>query len=181
MALLVVDMQEPFLRVIPDSEALVKRVCFAIEAAALFRMHIFITEQSPEKLGPTHSDILESASQGSSVEGGVFPKDSFCALQQTDLSRRLNNHGVEHLLLAGIETPICIYQTALTALEREMDITVLSDGIGARRPMDSQHVLETLREAGSYVLPAETVFYSLMKTATHPAFRQFTKLVKAHA
>lgn len=174
-------MQSAFLKVIPDSELLVKRTCFAIEAAALFRMHIFVTEQSPDKLGPTHPDILESASKGSPVEVEVFTKDSFCALQQPDLSRRLLPNGVEHLLVAGIETPICIYQTALTALEREMEITILSDAIGARRPHDAAHVLATLRDAGSYVLPAETVFYSLMKTSTHPAFRQFTKLVKAYA
>jgi hypothetical protein len=57
---------------------------------------------------------------------------------------------------------------------------VLSDAVGARRSEDAATCLAALRQAGAHVLPSETVFYSLLRDATHPFFKNYTKLVKSH-
>ena len=82
------------------------------------------------------------------------------------------------MLLAGIETSICIYQTALQALSANIGVTLLSDCISERRIEDRAPVLEQLLSMDAHVLPSETIFYSLLGSAEHPQFREFNKLVK---
>ena len=181
VALLVVDMQPAFLKSISDSEVLLRRTTFATEAASLFGLRTFFTEQSPDKLGHTHQSLL----QASDVEGSetqiIFPKNAFSALASEPLVDQIRNHEIHHLLLCGIEIPICVYQTALSAMDMDLQITLLTDCIGGRRPEDFSPVLRTLDSCGCYLLPSETVFYSLLKTASHPAFRKMTALVKRYS
>ncbi|MBE2215211.1 MAG: isochorismatase family protein [Opitutaceae bacterium] len=87
---------------------------------------------------------------------------------------------VYHLLLAGIETPICVYQTALHAQDNELDVTILSDCTTGRRPEDCYVVLESLARAECHVLPAETVFYSMLGSSLNPRFPHFTRIVKRY-
>jgi isochorismate hydrolase len=92
----------------------------------------------------------------------------------------LRQREVRHLLLCGIETPVCVYQTAIEAMAEGLQVTVLSDAVGARRTDDARVCLEALVRNGAHVLPAETVFYALMRDVGHPFFRDYTKLVKFH-
>ena len=86
-----------------------------------------------------------------------------------------------NILLCGIETPVCIYQTSIAALAAGLQVTVLSDAIGARREDDAHSCLAALRHQGAHVLPAETVFYAMIQDVAHPYFRAYTQLVKLHA
>jgi nicotinamidase-related amidase len=83
--------------------------------------------------------------------------------------------------LLGIETSICIYQTAIQALGDDIGVTLLSDCISERRAEDREPVLKQLLSMDAHVLPAETIFYSLLGSAAHPQFRAFTELVKQYA
>lgn len=174
LALLVLDMQEPFLKAMPDREALIIRTTFAISAARLLGIRVFFTEQNPDKLGPTHPELLSRAGQVNTV----FAKDTFGALDAPGLTETLTQTETTHLLLSGLEVPVCIYQTALQALEMEVGVTILYDAVSGRRPVDFPPVFSLLRENGVCVLPTETVYYSILQTAKHPEFRNFTALVK---
>ncbi len=176
VALLVVDMQDAFLNVMPDREAVLRRTAFAIEAARAFGIKVIFTEQVPARLGPTHADLLSLA-----PEARVFAKNEFSALLAEGLQDYLRRINVYHLLLAGIETPICIYQTALHAQDNDLDVTLLSDCTMGRRPDDCVIVLEALSRAECHVLPAETVFYSMLGTSLNPRFAHFTRIVKRYA
>ncbi|MFM9092543.1 MAG: isochorismatase family protein, partial [Verrucomicrobiota bacterium] len=112
----------------------------------------------------------------------VWAKDTFSALGDPAVrGALLAPGGPRHLLLAGIETPICVYQTAIDALRAELEVTVLTDCVGARRPADAAAALAALARLGCHLLPAETVFYALAQDARHPFFRGLTALVKARA
>lgn len=174
VALLVLDMQPAFLKVIDAAEPLFRRTQFAIGAARLLGIEVIFTEQVPGKMGVT-DEFLTSLAPGARV----FQKTAFSALGAEGLEDHLRNRGIDHLLIAGIETPICVYQTATAALRSEFDVTLLSDAIGCRRREDGVAVLASLREAGAHILPAESVFYSILQDATDPRFREFTALVKA--
>lgn len=174
VALLVLDMQAGFLKAIADVEALRRRVGFAISAAQLLGIEVIFTEQVPDKLGET-----EPALKAFAPGAKVFPKTAFSALGADGLEDYLRGRGIAHLLVSGIETPICVYQTATEALRSDFDVTLLSDGIGSRRREDAAAVLPALREAGAHILPAETVFYSILQDAADPRFREFTQLVKS--
>lgn len=174
LGLLIIDMQDGFLKAIPRREALVQRCCFAARAAELLGVAVAATEQLPAKLGSTTKALTDA--WGS--ETPVFEKSAFSALEADGLSRWIEANQIDHLLLAGIEAPICIYQTALQALSEEIGVTLLSDCIGERRAEDRPAVLQQLLAMEAHILPSETIFYSLLGDAGHPQFREFTQLVK---
>ena len=176
IALIMVDMQPTFLHSIEDSECITARCRFALETAGLFGIQVIFTEQSPQKLGNTDSTLLDRAPHGT-----VFSKTTFSAFGAVGLPEKLEDEGIQHLLLAGIETPICIYNTAIHAQAHELETTLLQDCIGARRTSDEQSVIQfLLQKSDCNILPSETIFYSLLNDATNPLFRDFTKLVKKH-
>lgn len=174
--LLGLDLQAPFLDAIADSAAVIRRCALAFAAARGLGLPAAFTEQVPQKLGSTVAAVREVAD----ATAPVFAKSAFSALVDPAIEAHCEELGVEHLILCGIETPICVYQTALDALGRNMAVTVLSDAVGARRPADAAVVLAALERHGVHVLPLETVFYALLHDATHPFFKRFTTLVKSH-
>ena len=175
--LIAVDLQPAFLAAMPGGERTLRRAAFAIAAAAGLGLPVVFTEQVPAKLGPTAPTLLALA-----PSAPVFGKDSFSALADEAVRAELiDQRQVSHLLLCGIETPVCIYQTALDAVRSGIEVTLLADAVGARRADDAATCLEALKAAGVHVLPSETVFYALLGSARHPFFRDYTKLVKFHA
>jgi nicotinamidase-related amidase len=175
VALLVLDVQERLLPAMADAEAFTDRVAFAIEAARHFKLKVIFTEQVPEKLGPTLPRLRQLA-----PGARVFKKSSFSALQATGLQDYLRDQNIYHLLICGLETPVCVYQTALQAADLDHDTTLLSDCLASRRPEDDAFVLPALTRSGCHLLPSETVFYSMVADASRPVFRGFSELVKRH-
>lgn len=169
------DMQEAFLRVIPEAEQLQRRCEFAVACANGLGMPVAFTEQVPHKLGSTLPDLAGLAPQAT-----VWPKNTFSALADDGIRDGvMRQRDVQHILLCGIETPVCVYQTAIAALADGLSVTVLSDAVGARRAGDAKTCLDALARAGAHVLPAETVFYALLRDVSHPFFRTYTQLVKS--
>lgn len=175
--LLVVDLQQPFLAATPGADALLRRTSLAIAAARGLGLPVAFTEQVPAKLGPTKPELLALAGD----KPTVFAKDAFSALEADDFREYLQTQNIEHVLLAGIETPICIYQTSIELIGTERNVTLLTDCLGGRRAEDCAAALAYLRHLGCHALPCETVFYSVLRTTKHPFFRDYTKLVKQYA
>jgi nicotinamidase-related amidase len=176
--LLCLDLQPAFLGVVSNGPALIRRCEFAVSAARAVGMPIAFTEQVPEKLGRTDPTLLAMADPAE-----VHAKDTFSALGAgTPVRVALTGHRhIEHLVLCGVETPVCVFQTAVDALQAGITVTVLSDCVGARREADGRTCLESLARAGAHILPAETVFYTVLRGASHPAFKALTQLVKKYA
>ena len=175
--LLCVDMQPKFVAAVRDGFAVRRRCEFAVAAAVGLGMPVAFTEQVPQKLGGTAPELLTLAPQAS-----IWGKNTFSALADEGIrDALLRQRDVQHILLCGIETPICVYQTAIAALADDLQVTVLSDAVGARRAEDARACLDALAREGAHVLPAETVFYALLRDVGHPFFRAYTQLVKAHS
>ncbi len=173
VALLVVDAQDAFISSLTESAAFLQRVAFAVDAARTLGILTLFTEQVPDKLGHTNKKLLQRASNPK-----VFHKTSFSALSAPGIEGFLRDNEIYHVLVCGLETPICIYQTALQAVDEDIDATFLADALGCRRTEDSPVALKAIGELGCQVLPSETVFYSLLGGADHPLFKPFTDLVK---
>lgn len=177
LGLLLIDFQDPFLNALPDRERLLKRTSFAVEAASLLGCSLAVTEQLPEKLGGTTADLKQILPENTPT----FDKSTFSAMEADGLNRWIESNQIDHLLLIGIETSICIYQTAIQALGADIGVTLLSDCISERRPEDREPVLKQLLSMDAHVLPSETIFYSLLGGAEHPQFREFTQIVKRYS
>ena len=175
--LLCIDMQPVFVRAVADGARVQRRCEFAVAAAHGLGLPVAFTEQVPQKLGGTATELLALA-----FGAPVFGKNTFSAFADDGIrDALLRDRGVDHLLLCGIETSVCIYQTAVDALADKLEVTVLSDAIGARRTDDALTCLAALARAGAHVLPSETVFYALLHDVKHPFFKAYIQLVKAHA
>lgn len=175
--LLCIDLQPGFLDAIPGGAAVLARCEFAVRAAVGLGLPVAFTEQVPAKLGGTATALRAAA-----ANAPAWGKRTFSALaDDTIRAALLAERRVGHLILCGLETPICVYQTAIAALAEGVDVTVLSDCVVARRADDSRVCLEALARHGAHVLPAETVFYALLRDADHPQFREFTRLVKSQS
>jgi nicotinamidase-related amidase len=174
--LLCVDLQPVFLNAMAGGPLLLRRCQFAVAAATGLGLRTAFTEQAPQKLGGTAPELLAAAGP----KPPVFAKTAFSAFADDGIRDTLRALRLEHLVLCGLETPVCIYQTALGAIGENLQVTVLSDACGARRPEDAADCLAALARAGAHVLPAETVFYALLHGAEHPFFKTYTKLVKEH-
>jgi Isochorismatase family len=175
--LLCLDLQPVFLRAVGGGIRVQRRCEFAVAAARGLGMPVAFTEQAPAKLGGTEPVLLELAGAAA-----VHAKDTFSALAPGSPVRRALTEGrnIEHLILCGVETSICVFQTAVDALQAGTAVTVLSDCVGARREADARTCLEALARAGAHVLPAETVFYTIIAGSSHPFFRAYTELVKKY-
>lgn len=176
LGLLVLDIQAPFLKVIPTAEALVGRSAFAIEVARLFGIPTLFTEQRPEVLSATVEELGSIQPDAPRVA-----KTGFSAFTEPAVDQWIRENDLQHLLITGLETSICVYQTALDAINEDVEVTLLSDAIACRRPEDGTAALASLRIHGAHVLPSESIFYSILRDSKHPLFKEFTALVKKYS
>ena len=170
------DVQPVFLKAIPQADLLVRRCSFAVSAAEGLGIPVRFTEQAPQKLGGTDAGLL-----GCLKKPVLFSKTTFSALADDGIMDAVRAADVEHLILCGLETSICVYQTALDAISNDLQVTILSDAVAARRASDGETCLRALAENGAHILPSETVFYSLLRDIKHPFFKAYTELVKRYA
>jgi len=176
--LLCLDLQPVFLRAVADGGRVLRRCQFAVSAARGLGIPVAFTEQVPQKLGATDPSLLALVEAPEVHAKGTFSAFAACGTRPGPL---IAGRGVGRLLLCGVETPVCVYQSAVDALQLGLSVTVLADCVGARRESDARVCLDALARAGAQVLPAETVFYSILGGADHPFFRAYTGLVKEYA
>jgi nicotinamidase-related amidase len=175
LLLLCIDMQPSFLAAMPGGRDVLRRCQFAVAAAQGLGLPVVFTEQVPQKLGPTAPELLALAPRAPQLG-----KATFSALADDGIRDAVRAHDAEHVLLCGIETPVCVYQTALDCLNEQYQVTVLADAVGGRRADDGRTALEALARSGVHVLPSESVFYAILRDAHHPFFKEYTRLVKAY-
>jgi isochorismate hydrolase len=172
--LLVMDMQDSLLSMINNNHELEEAIVFSLKAFDLLKLPICFTEQVPEKLGNTNDTILSASS---SFE--CFSKKSFSAFGCSDFVDWVDRRRIQNLIVCGIETPICIYQTCVDALHRGIAVTLLVDCLGSRRVLDSKVALDQLRAFGCCALPVETLIYSMMDNSEHDSFRDVSSIVRS--
>ena len=170
-ALLVVDMQDKLLKLIPDHERVVTKLVTLIQGAKLLKLPTWATEQYPRGLGPTAAAIA-----------GLIPdrpaKTTFhcCAVPQ--LLEQLYGRNVRHVTVAGIETHVCVAQTALELLDLGFAVQVPADAVASRHRIDWEFALRRLERAGAVVTSTESVLFEWTETADRPEFKAISELIK---
>ena len=86
--------------------------------------------------------------------------------------------GKRQAILVGIETHVCVYQTAIDLLESGVEVFVSADAVASRSPENKALALQALRDAGAKVLPTETLLFALLRDAADPRFKELLKLIK---
>jgi nicotinamidase-related amidase len=168
--LVVIDVQEKLMPVIASSDRVTENVVRLLKSSEILGLPIILTEQ--EKLGDTLPELLEARSGLQPVRKLDF--DCFGCREFTEELRRI---GRRTLILCGVETHICVAQTALHAAP-DYTVHVVSDGTSSRKEANWQVGLERMRQAGVVITSTEMVIYELLKRAGTDEFRAVLPLVK---
>ncbi len=174
-ALVVIDIQEKLLPPIFNNEALVRNTQLLIQAAKILGLPILMTTQYARGLGDTVGDIaglIPEVTPIDKVEFSCFGKDTFCTAVKSLPGNR------NTMLLCGMETHICVTQTALGALDQGYIVHVASDAVGSRSEWNWQVGLERMQNAGAVISSTEMMIYELMRKSGTPAFKELLKYIK---
>ncbi len=168
-----IDLQKNLLSGIHNKNDLMDSLSLFIKTINLFGLPHIITEQVPDKLGGTDPSIKALLSDYKAI-----PKNTFSIFGSESVELQLKKLNISHLILVGIESSICIYLSAIEALKRGYQVTILYDCLGARRKEDEQVALMKLKDSGCHIIPLESFIYGFMETSDHPCFREVSKLVR---
>ena len=170
-ALLVVDVQQRLLAAQPDAGRVVWNTRRLLDGAKALGVPAQATEQVPEKLGPTVEALAERLPS-------PHAKRAFSSAACQELLDAWRDADVRHVALAGIETHVCIAQTALDLLAEGFEPCVVVDAVGSRFAIDHETALRRLDASGVTLTTTEAVLFEWCETAADPAFRAISALAK---
>ncbi len=174
-ALVVVDIQEKLLPPIFQKEQLVRNVQLLIRAAGILNIPAIVSTQYAKGLGGTVPEIASLMPGIEAIDKNLFScfgSDVFCTL----LKRLPGNRNT--LLLCGMESHICVMQTALAALREGYLVHVASDAVGSRTEWNWKIGLDRMRAAGAVISSTEMMIYELMRSSATSAFKQLLPYLK---
>lgn len=173
--LLVIDLQEKILPLVRDYRSVVERSRVMIEGARAFGLPVMVTEQYPRGLGSTEASIVAAAKEA----GGEFhEKPTFSAWAHAPIRERLIQLDRPQVIVVGIETHVCVQQTALDLRSRDFDVFVCADAVGSRGLTNHETALDRMRQAGALVTTVESVLFELCGTTDAPPFKAMLDVVK---
>ncbi|NIP86318.1 MAG: isochorismatase family protein [Planctomycetales bacterium] len=170
-ALLVIDVQEKLIGLIPGHEKIVWNLSRLIDAAQILEVPVAGSEQYPQGLGPTIPELANRI-------GPLPAKMSFSCISCTDMLDQLQQQGVDKLLVAGIETHVCVQQTVLDLLACGLAVFVCVDATGARFELDHQIALRRMESAGATLTTTEAAIFEWCQMAGTPQFKQISQLIR---
>jgi nicotinamidase-related amidase len=174
-ALAVVDIQEKLLPPIFQKERMVRNSQLLIRLAKILDLPVLLSTQYSKGLGATIPEIASLLPEVAPLEKnefGCFNNDAYCARVKSLPGDR------NTLLVCGMESHICVMQTALGALNSGYIVHVASDAVSSRTELNWQIGLERMRAAGAVISSTEMMIYELLRTSSGPAFKEMLQYLK---
>jgi len=172
-ALLVIDIQDRVHAVMRYRETVETNTLKLIRGCQLLHVPIFLTEQYPKGLGHTIFSIRNALQTALPLQ-----KMSFSCCGNDELMQALQEKSVRQVALVGIETHVCVLQTALDLLAGGYQVHIARDAVSSRHELDHQTALLRLQQAGAIVTTAEAALFELLARADAAEFKEVSKLIK---
>ena len=173
-ALAVIDIQEKLLPPIFEKERLVRNAQLLVRLANILQLPVIVSTQYEKGLGQTVAEIsslLPDAKPVDKLEFGCFGNGEYCS-QIGKLANR------NMLLLCGMESHICVMQTALGALNQGLNVHVAADAVSSRTELNWKLGLNRMQAAGAVISSTEMMIYELLGKSGTPAFKEILKHLK---
>jgi nicotinamidase-related amidase len=177
--LVVIDLQERLTAAMPARDSVLDAADKLVRVAALTGVPVIVTRQYPAGLGdvePPLRTALDAAAGQVSVT--TTDKTAFDCFSDDAFVARLEETGRRQLIVAGMESHICVVQTALAGLRAGFDVHVVADACCSRVAGSHEIALARMRQAGAVVTSTESVLYELVGVAGTDEFRALLKVVK---
>ncbi len=170
---LFIDIQDKLLKAVFNKEDVLKNNVILAKASEIMGMKNVITLQYPKGLGPMNQEIREPL--GDSIE---LEKSYFSCMKDEAFKAEFEKQGIKQVIITGIETHICVFQTARDLVEAGYEVFIVSDAVGSRAKSDYKNALKNLRELGCVITTTETVLFDLLKKAGSDEFKKVQNLIK---
>lgn len=170
-AFLFIDIQEKLVAMLIKNKCAKKAEILA-RTAKILGIKSIITEQYPQGLGSTIPDVKYSLPDSALF----FEKTSFNALITEGLEQAVGN--VKNVFIFGIETHICVYQTAIALLEKGYNVFVVKDACASRETDEFKAGINLMEKEGAKILTTEMVLFEMLKSSKNPFFKEVQALIK---
>ncbi|HUN55735.1 MAG TPA: hydrolase [Smithella sp.] len=171
--LVAIDIQGNLAQAMFDKENLFSNAVKLIKGFKVLNLPVIVTEQIPQKLGPTLPLIAAELD-------GIKPiaKESFSCWEEDLFQKQLKALDRRHVVLLGIESHVCVYQTALDLISNGYDVHLACDAVSSRTPENRQIGIDAMRSAGAKITSTEMALFELLRTAADPKAKELFKIVK---
>jgi nicotinamidase-related amidase len=175
--LLVVDVQEKLAPAMPEATraTLVKNAELLLQAAETLGVRVIASEQYPKGLGPT---IAPLAARLAARSVAPLPKLTFDACSDLAIARALADSGAKSVVVIGMESHVCVFQTARELVKRGYATHVVADAVASRTEENRRLGLGLCERAGASITATETVIFDLLERAGTEEFKQLSKLLR---
>lgn len=171
---LVVDIQERFAPVIDDYQRVIDRSTLLLKVAGLLSLPVTVTEQYPKGLGPTVEQIRQALGQHQ-----LFEKTTFSVGGCADARQHLQVNQRPQILVVGIETHVCVQQTAFDLRHDGFEVHIAVDAVSSRSPFERKCALRRMESEGIVLNTVESATFEMLVEAGSDEFKQASSLIKA--
>lgn len=174
--LVAIDYQEKLMPAIEGEKAIEEKAAGLIKGARILEVPILITQQYTKGLGKTVAKITEALGEFDYVE-----KNTFSCMKTPEFANAIFGMaaaGRKTIVLCGVETHICVQQTALDLLDAGFDVFVVADCSGSRTSENNQTALARMTQAGAFVTTYESVLYEWLESSKTQGFKEISQIVK---
>lgn len=170
--LVFIDVQGRLSELVDGSEVLFKNLRRLLEGMNALEVPVVVTEQIPEKLGATREEFQPL------ITGSPISKTSFSCCGEKAFCKAVEKLKRTQVILCGIETHVCVYQTTLDLLEAGYEVSIVTDAVSSRDPANKALALRRLEVEGVSLTGTEMVLFELLNDAKDPAFKSILQIVK---
>lgn len=167
--LLIVDVQEKLVPAIYERETLIANCRWLAAVAERLQVPVVVTEHFPDKLGKTLPQLAEAAPSASYVAKTHFSATREGGLIHTAIA------GAKQIVVCGMETHVCVLETAMELQDAGKQVFVAADACGSRQPLDRDLAYERMRANGLEIVTREMVLFEWLEKAGTDLFRQMSK------
>ena len=172
VCLVVIDVQGKLATIVDDSEVMIQQISKLVQAMNALDIPVLWLEQNPSRIGSTHPDISQY------MQGQPISKMGFSACQEEEFNDAVKKSGRTQFLITGIETHICVYQTARDLKNQGLEVEVVTDAVSSRTKANKHVAIEKMQSLGILPTSTEMILYELLQTSEHEQFKTILKLVK---
>ncbi|MEN6639555.1 MAG: hydrolase [Smithella sp.] len=171
--LILIDVQGNLAQTMIDKEKTFSNSVKLIRGFRALNLPMMISEQIPEKLGPTIPQLAQEL-------GEVKPiaKESFSCWAEPAFRDHLESLTRRHVVLTGIECHVCVYQTALDLMANGYTVHLVADAVSSRTTGNREVGIQAIKSAGAQITSTEMVLFELLRTAADPKAKEIFKIVK---
>lgn len=167
-----IDLQEKLVNMLSNSDEIKSNSIKLLNAAAILNVKTILTEQYPKGLGFTIDEIKKIK------EFKTLEKTSFSAFSTDDIKNNIIKSNRKNIVIFGIETHICVYQTVLELLENGYSIHLVKDCCASRSFDNHSTSLEIMKQKGAAISALEIILFEFLKSSKHPNFKEIQGLIK---